>query len=295
MWEKITAFFMSILAFIMGIFGITYTPDTDKYLNISYGNTERQCVDLYVPKEHDGDIDLVLFIHGGAWIEGDKSSYTNNAIAVTEEYGLAAATMNYRYLSTKVSMADIVNDINAALSSIKKVGESNGIKIDKVLLTGASAGAHLSLLYAYSKSNVAPITPAAVVSFSGPTDFLDLNFYKDNALGEDNIYSLMSFACGTQVSSALFETPEVATRLQAISPLYHVDSSDVPTVIAHGCADTIVPYSNAVSLDAALTQAGVPHDFITYPNSDHSLSSDAEQAKIVDGLLREYVSTYLSK
>lgn len=288
MFEKIIAFFMSIITFFMGLFGISIETKSYEYRDLAYGTHERQVLDLNIPKENDGEIGLVLFIHGGAWIAGDKESYLNGVKAGSETYGLACASMNYRYISDDVDFYDILDDIDAALKCIKAKGAENGVNINKVLLTGDSAGGHLSLLYGYSRAATAPITPAAVVSNSGPTDLFDENFYINNALGGPEVLAdLFSDGCGQKFTYA--EKATVEQALLKVSPVYYVNENTVPTVINHGVKDSIVPFSNAQSLDAKLTEYGVPHHFNVYPNSDHDLGADAANKKIANDLLIDYL------
>lgn len=288
MFDKIIAFFMSIISFFLSLFGINIDPNYVSFENVSYGTEDRQVLDLYIPEEHDGTIGLVLMIHGGAWVAGDKESYTTNVKAVAEDYGCAGATINYRYLSETVTMQDILDDITAATAKIKAIGEENGVVIDKMILSGMSAGGHLSLLYAYSQADVAAIKPVAVVNFCGPTDFTDKNFLSSN-LGTDNICMLFSWSTGTQITA---ENMENNPDLLAVSPITYAATA-VPTVTAHGKNDITVPFSNAETLDDALKNAGVRHDFIPYPNSDHGLSGDKDCETKVYELYIQYVNEYL--
>lgn len=293
MWEKIVAFFMSIIAFFASLFGFDTETNSYEYRNLAYGNHERQVLDLNIPKDNDGEIGLVLFIHGGAWIMGDKESYKAGVKASAETYGFAGAAINYRYISEDVSIHDILDDIDLALKCIKQKGEENGVNINKVLLTGDSAGGHLSLLYAYSRASTAAITPTAVVSNSGPTDFTDESFYINNAIGDEEFVStLFSWASGK--TFAYEDRATAKDALESVSPLFYVNKNTVPTVINHGMKDSIVPYSNAVSLEAKLTQYGVTHVLNSYPNSDHDLGNDESNKKIANDLLINYCITYLN-
>ena len=291
MWEKLVAFFMSIIKFIMSLFGLA-SINSHEFRDVAYGTHERQVLDLNIPKENDGEIGLVLFIHGGAWIAGDKSSYEKGIRSAADTYGFAAASINYRYISDTVSFTDILDDIDAALACIKEIGLENGVNINKVLLTGDSAGGHLSLLYAYSRAESAPITPAAVVSNSGPADLYDNNFYINNAIGDSEVIAnLFSMGCGKTFAYAERET--VKQELMEASPVYYVNENTVPTVINHGVKDSVVPFSNAQTLDAKLTEYNVQHYFNVYPNSDHDLGADKENKEIASNLLIEYCQTYL--
>ena len=296
MFQKIVAFFMAIINFFLGLFGLGEIGgqkfDCQTFFDLSYGTHERQIVDLCVPNDALGDLGLVLFIHGGAWIAGDKESYEGGMNYGASDLGIATASVNYRYISEDVDLLDVLDDIDAALAVIRKKGAEVGVNINKVLLTGDSAGGHLSLLYAYARKNSAPIAPVAVISNSGPTDLYDDNFYHNNALGDKAVISdLMSKACGQRFT---YETKQSAKKaLYSVSPIAYVSAECVPTVINHGNADTIVPFSNAQTLDALLTQYGVEHVFNVYEGADHDLGKDDAAKKRADELLFGYIDRFL--
>ncbi len=300
MWEKIVAFFMSIIAFFASLLGIGGDNNGDGYVksNLAYGSHERQVMDLYLPQENDGEVGLILFIHGGGWVSGDKSVYKDAIRISCEDLGYAAAAINYRYISETVNLNDIADDIELALKKIKEEGIAKGININKVLLTGSSAGAHLSMLYAYSRKDTAPITPAAVVSNCGPTDLSDENFFYNgdlnvsNGMGDEEFISaLFSYACAQKFTYA--QRAEAKNALLKVSPIYYIDENTVPTVINHGQKDILVPFSNALSIVEKFKEYGVAHDFNIYPNSGHDLASDKENAQIANDLLYKYIKTYL--
>ncbi len=296
MFEKIIAFFISIINFFLSIFGLGgiggQEYDCQTFFDMSYGTHERQVVDLFIPNDASGDLGLVLFIHGGAWIAGDKESYEGGMEYGATNLGIATASVNYRYISEDVDLLDVLDDIDAALAQIKEKGAEAGVNINKVLLTGDSAGGHLSLLYAYARKNTAPVTPVAVVSNSGPTDLYDDNFYHNNALGDETVIcDLMSKACGQRFS---YDTKESAMQaLYSVSPIAYVSADCVPTVINHGNADSIVPFSNALALDALLTQYGVEHVLNVYEGADHDLGKDEAAKDRADELLFGYIDRFL--
>lgn len=296
MFEKIMSFFMAIINFFMSLFGLGQAGgqqyNCQTFFDLSYGTHERQVVDLFVPENASGDLGLVLFIHGGAWIGGDKESYKGGMEYGATNLGIATASVNYRYISDDIDLLDVLDDIDAALAKVKEKGAEVGVNINKVLLTGDSAGGHLSLLYAYARKNTAPVTPVAVISNSGPTDLYDDNFYHNNALGNEAVISdLMSKACGQRFT---YETKESAkAALYSVSPINYVSADCVPTVINHGTADSIVPFSNAQTLDALLTQYGVEHVFNVYNGADHDLGADEEAKDRADELLFGYIDRFL--
>lgn len=296
MFEKIIAFFVAIINFFMSLFGLGEIGgekfNCQTFFDMSYGTHERQVVDLCIPDGASGNLGLVLFIHGGAWIAGDKESYDGGMNYGASELGIATASLNYRYISDSVNILDILDDIEAALGVIKAKGAEVGVNIDRVLLTGDSAGGHLSLLYAYARKNESPVTPVAVISNSGPTDLYDDNFYHNNALGDEAVISdLMSKACGQRFTYAERESAKAA--LYSVSPINYVSADCVPTVLNHGNSDTIVPFSNAQTLDALLTQYGVEHVLNVYEGADHDLGNDEAAKDRADELLYGYIDRFL--
>jgi dipeptidyl aminopeptidase/acylaminoacyl peptidase len=107
--------------------------------------------------------------------------------------------------------------------------------------------------------------PAAVVSFAGITDVAEL---LSGAARRD-------FAA-TWIGARI-DRESVAT---ALSPLQWVRSGGVPVITAHGDADSLVPYGQAVRLHQALDRAGVPNRLVTLREVGHSFGSRAERHAI---------------
>ena len=291
--QKITAFFMSLIAFFSGLL-VTVRP-----VQYTYGAHERAQVNIMLPKNAQGTTrGLVFFIHGGAWVGGDKDDF-GSYLKNTAARGYVVAALNYRYISDDSHCEEILEDIDAALIKVKEVAEQKNITVEKALFTGVSAGAHLALLYAYSRADTSPIAPAAVVSYCGPTDLADPGFIDGNAIGEpEAMLDLLSKLCGVKLTEEEYRARSGnydawLAAIEKVSPVSYVTESSVPTVIAHGEQDTLVPYANAVKLDALLTSAGVKHEFVSFPNSGHELGYDPECWERVGALLNEYEDTYL--
>lgn len=301
MLTKIAAFFMSIASFFNILFAgyIKHYHNNRIFLNEYYTDKkdERQQYDLVFPKKAKGSLGLVLCIHGGGWVEGKKDAYTQNLFQVSEEKGVAAACINYRYASESISYDDILDDITAALTAIKAKGAEYGVNIDKVLLNGISAGGHLSLLYAYTKKDVAPVKPVCVVELCGPTDLENPFFYSvENrvgaSVGVEYFRNIISNGIGFDIDLNNFDTARDA--MKKYSPINYVDENTVPTVFGHGEIDNIVPYQNSLDLNAKLTEYNVEHTFISFPNSNHECE-DKESLSAIMKLFFEYIDTYLKK
>lgn len=304
MLQQLISLFLSFLAFITALFGQgggaadpTPTPVTDQeivYLSdrtISYGSSDDQTLDLYLPSGKTGNVGLVLFIHGGAWVTGTKETYLTEALRY-QAMGYVTASINYRYLGNGVLPSDELDDITSSLRAIRTACAQKGINVSKTVMVGSSSGAHLALLYAYTRLSEAPVTPVAVVSSSAPTDFTDPAFLQSGA-GE---LLAGSIGISTETLAVLMQSgiaQAFVPTLTTLSPAKQVKSTSVPTLMAHGKNDNIVPYSNAERLDAALTEKGVKHDFVTFPNSGHALLNDPDCTLRFQTLTTQYIATYL--
>lgn len=294
---KILSSFLALLTLITGWFsGLNFTVKYYTYKDVYYGTEERQCVDVAIPGNYKGDLGLVLFVHGGSWIHGDKSGRLSFVKNIANKYGYVAASLNYRYVSDETDCFDILDDIDAALAEIKAMCSKKGINVNKVVLYGNSAGAHLSLLYAYSRKNTAPITPAAVISLCAPTNLNKDSLFFDSNLGSPRgMARLISKVCGYPFTIDQKDTQPVIEALRKASPINYISADSVPTLIAHGELDAAIDFSNAVQLDQMLTQYGVEHDFVVYPNSGHTLANDPDVKVVRNRLIIQYFKTYLGK
>lgn len=291
MFNRIISIIMSaFLSFFNWIGVMLGMENTYKFENVSYGTHERHTLNLYIPADKES-VGLVLMIHGGAWIGGDKADYAGEVERVLG-MGYAVASVNYRYISEEVNLIDVTDDIQLAVAKIKELSEKRGVEINKMVLTGVSAGGHLAMLYAYSRDDVSAIRPVAVLNYCGPTDLSDDAYYFDNGLGDgEYVAQVLSWACGYKHTFATRE--EAREALWNVSPLKYVDENTVPTVINHGVKDNIVPFSNAVSLRDKFDTLGVTYVFNAYPNSGHGLNEDAENTDKSYELYSEYLETYL--
>ncbi len=255
-----------------------------------YGEHERQLFDMIIPKNTAHPEGLILFIHGGGWIAGDKDVYGSDLKSWARK-GYIAASMSYHYVSADTHMDVLMEDITLALSAIKTAAAEKGFELKKCLLTGGSAGGHMSLLYAYKHGKDAPVQPCAVVSYCGPADLTNRGYIFGNRLGnEDFMSGLMSFVCGEQVDKNDLEKTKDA--LWRYSPAAFAENA-VPTMFVHGECDSVVPFEDTAALDKRLSESGVEHDFVIYPHSDHDLAADPDCAAQAYKLFEEYAEKYL--
>ena len=103
-------------------------------LDIAYGDGPRNRFDLFLPKAAPKG--LVVFIHGGYWLESDKSTWSHLANGAVGS-GFAVAMPSYT-LCPDIRIAGIVSEIGAA------IGKAAAMVDGPLMLTGHSAGGHLA-------------------------------------------------------------------------------------------------------------------------------------------------------
>lgn len=241
--------------------------------NAPYGGHERQRYDLLIPADYEERRGLILFIHGGAWIAGDKEGYRDD-MEFWLGKGFAAAAMNYHYIAPGVRMDTLIGDISLALAAIRGKAAAHGIRLERALLTGHSAGGHLSLLYAYSAADAAPIRPACVVDYCGPALLTDgelLYGTPKRYPPEEQWSSLFENLTGIPCDGNAPASEELLAELRRYSPVCYVTPSVPPTVIVHGQKDDVVPFSNAAALRDALEKNGAEYAFLPMPEAGHGL------------------------
>lgn len=126
---------------------------------------------MYLPTNRSSSKTKVfVMIHGGGWSAGDKADYSSTMDALKDHYpNHAIININYR-LGTQDNPGypKQIQDIQAALNEISK-GKYN--LSQQYLLFGGSAGAHLSMLYAYAFDHDHRVK--GVINTVGPADLTD--------------------------------------------------------------------------------------------------------------------------
>lgn len=116
------------------------------HLNISYGSTKRQKLDIYGDDLAD-NAPLFVFIHGGYWQMLDKEN-SSFIVQPFVEKGIRCIVMDYELCPT-VTLNELVDQIQNFFEWLGKYINQKGIK--NVVISGHSAGAHL-LAFGLSKS-----------------------------------------------------------------------------------------------------------------------------------------------
>jgi acetyl esterase/lipase len=233
--------------------------------NIVYGNADGVDLkmDIYYPAKSDEKTTAVLYVHGGAWIKGDKSEGAGSLfIPALVSSGYLVAAINYR-LAPQYKFPANIEDVNCAVRYLRANALKYGINPDKIGALGGSAGGHLVSLLGVTditdgfagngRNSDQSSRVQAVVDMFGPTD-IPLMFNNDS-----------------KGMAAIFGSNDKnSSIIQNASPVNHISADDPPFLIIHGNMDTVVPIEQSQEFYDRLVAAGVPAKLVIVNNAGHA-------------------------
>jgi acetyl esterase/lipase len=270
------------------------------------GTTRELLCDLWQPAVGTPPSGIaIVYLHGSAWTLIDKDVGTRRFFGHLVAQGHIVMDVAYR-LCPETDVVGMVADAKRAVAWMKAHALEYGIS--DVVLMGASAGAHIALLAAYTAGD-ARLTPddlrgvdtrvRAVVSYYGIPDMHEYDasarrFFPPGPLPEATPRPpLGRFAkwlnrrmFGRDLKPENLPPPpthrelmrqllgglpdEVPAMYDLASPIQHVTSTSPATMLLQGQHDQIAPLRSARRLRRALEGAGVPAMLVEYPWTGHA-------------------------
>lgn len=131
--------------------GLTTPDDVVRFDDIYYGQDRNQVLDVYRPKGAEGKLPVIVSVHGGGWVYGDKQRYQYYCMSLVE-HGFAVVNFTYR-LAPKYKFPAQLEDTVMVFNWLLDHKDEYGFDIDNVFGVGDSAGGHLLGLYSCLCSN----------------------------------------------------------------------------------------------------------------------------------------------
>lgn len=125
--------------------GLVTPAGIRRFDDVRYGEDERNVLDVYRPKDTDGRLPVIVSIHGGGWVYGNKEIMQFYCMSLAE-HGFAVVNYNYR-LAPKHKHPVPLEDANKVFGWVLENAEVYGFDTDHVFAVGDSVGANILGLY----------------------------------------------------------------------------------------------------------------------------------------------------
>ena len=239
----------------------------------------------------------VVWIHGGALINGHRAGVSSRVREFAFENGYVLVSLDYR-LAPETKLPQIIEDIEDAFRWLRKEGpEKFHIDPNRIAVTGGSAGGYLTLITGH---RVKP-RPKVLIAFWGYGDLVGDWYSKPSPHPRHNRSKTTreeawKEVSGTPVSDSrerkgdggkfyqycrqTGEWPKAVTgwdpaadvkKFNPYMPVKNVDADFPPSVLIHGTNDTDVPYEQSVMMAEQFKKQGVPFELHSIKNGEHGL------------------------
>lgn len=225
---------------------VIYPVNEDVILeNVNYGSHERHKMDVFLPADRNtSKTKILVMIHGGGWIGGDKSDFNeiinkNNIEELKKQFpDIAVFTLNYRLATATTNQYPAAEqDIKSAMDFIFNNAKSYQVNANATYILGGSAGAHLAALYTVKNPSSRLI---GTIGISGAYELKSL--YTD---GNDEARAVLETFLGG--------TPDTkAENYFNASPFNFVKPATTKYLLLHGTGDELVPISQANKFETEL-------------------------------------------
>lgn len=227
----------------------------NKYLNIPYAtNSESQKLDVYLPENIKDSLPVIVAIHGGAFMFGDKADMQVIPMLEGIKRGYAVVSINYR-LSDESKFPTQINDVKTAIRWIKANASKYHFNPNKIAVWGGSAGGNLASL-AGTSGNVKELEDLtlgnaefssniqAVVDWFGPINFIEMDKqFTESGKGKAN-HNDADSPESKVMGKAITEIPELVTKA---NPETYISKETPPFFIQHGSEDQNVPTQQSIN------------------------------------------------
>ena len=226
----------------------TSSPEkTPTHANVHYGPHDRQVLDLYLAESRQ-PTPLIIYIHGGGFVGGDKKSVSARIIQESHKSGISVAAIHYRFV-TEVPFPAPQLDAARAVQFLRANSEKYNLDPKRLAAYGGSAGAGLSLWLGFhddlaDPKSADPIarqsTRLVVVGSRGGQTSYDPYVIKKwiggRAYEHPSIYKCYGITSIDQISDA-----QLQPLFDEVSAIKHLTKDDPPVHMVYSEADAPLP------------------------------------------------------
>lgn len=263
--------------------------EVKKDLVYGKGGTRDLELDLYLPRGNEKARPAIVFIHGGGWKSGNRTTFARPAAYLAGK-GYVGACISYR-LSTEATFPAAVEDCKGAVRWLRANAKTYRIDPERIAACGPSAGGHL----------------AAMLGVTSKEKELEGKGGNPECSSRVN---LVIDLCGVSDFPALVKNPQTKDAMakflgasfsdrpdlyQKASPITYVDKDAPPFLFAHGTADTLVPIDQARTMVKKLKDAGVDADLFEAKDGDHGFFTRSPHNQALLKRIEEFLQDHFQK
>jgi acetyl esterase/lipase len=245
--------------------GLTTPQDIERWDHISYGpDDEWNRLDVYRPKNRTGKIPVIVSVHGGGWVYGDKEAYQWYCMNLAQR-GFAVVNFTYRLAPKHIFPAQM-EDTNRVFHWVLTHAEEYGFDREEIYAVGDSAGGHILALYTCICTDS---EYASVYEFQAPKGFvpkalgLNCGVYDIHKAISDNALGMMKNLIRDGLGK---DYRRIAEQANVIS---HVNKDFPPTFIMTSTGDFL--FAQAAILAERLEKLGVSYEYKVYGTQRNKL------------------------
>lgn len=271
-------------------------PGFTRQEDVIYGRKSGTALtmDVFRPKKDANGAAVIIVVSGG-FFSSHGSILPGMAKPLLDRGDTVFAVVHGS--QPRYTVPEIIEDMHRAVRFIRHHAKDYGIDPERIGVTGASAGGHLSLILgtAGDKGDPNAKDPVnressrvqAVACFFPPTDFLNFGasgkemiHAKDHGKTFRPAFDYRELDKETNLWVTITDPTRLREITKAISPITHVSSDDPPTLIIHGDADNLVPIQQSEVMVEKLKGAGVEAKLVVKKGAGHgwlTMGTDIEQ------------------
>ena len=245
--------------------------ETFPYTESEYGPVY---LDAYYTEDGKTDKPVLIYIHGGGWIQGSRETHAYYP-KVFANHGYVAFTLEYDLSTSERHLAKSTElQIAEAFAWVKNHAADFGGDITQLCVAGGSAGGNLALELAYkinagiyqTAADGTALPAVSAVSVTFPAVSVAAVYNNDDPVLGAVVHNMAASytGCSPEENPALYDSLAPANAITASTP---------PTNMVLGAGDVIVPTKETYELDAALEKAGIPHQTVTIPYANHGFDA----------------------
>ncbi|MCF0105355.1 MAG: alpha/beta hydrolase [Holdemanella sp.] len=236
--------------------GLVAPEDVERIDDIQYGELPYwQTLDVYRPKGNDEVLPVIVSIHGGGWVYGDKERYSYYCMSLAQ-HGFAVINYTYR-LAPEYKFPASLEDTNAVFTWIFENAKKYKLDLNNVFALGDSAGGHLLSMYVAIQTDT---------DYANNFDLMLPNI-KFNAIALNcGAYTIEPEGLTSELMKDLLPKGGIEEEITLMNTINYVNK-DFPPVFLMTCTNDFLQ-NDATLMATKLVMNKVPFEFHYFGNSE---------------------------